>query len=283
MPPWREAVAQLGPSGRILLVVAVAITAHLLVQLVRSLARRMRGTRLATRWVKLLTLTSLVTSGLVFAIWFSAIGLLLTEAGLDLKTWFASATIIGLAVGFGSQGLVQDVVTGLTLVFSDLVDVGDMIEVSGQTGIVSSVGMRFVVITNYLGAQVYVPNRTINNVVSYPKGYVRALVDIRLPTDPEHADRVASLATDVVMGAWQQFPGLCLAPPSVEGRFVRPAGGEYLRLKMRIWPGQAALLDPLRAELADVLKGVDEKLAAWRVTLTLETEEKHLTVGRRRP
>ncbi len=62
---------------------------------------------------------------------------------LSLKTYLASASIMGLAIGFGSQGLVQDVVTGVTLVFSDLIDVGEMVEISGQTGIVRSIGMRF--------------------------------------------------------------------------------------------------------------------------------------------
>src|SRR5690606_22150626 len=57
-------------------------------------------------------------------------------------TYFASASVIALAIGFGSQGIVQDVVTGLTLIFSDLIDVGDMVEISGQSGVVRSISMR---------------------------------------------------------------------------------------------------------------------------------------------
>lgn len=44
-----------------------------------------------------------------------------------------SASVVGLAIHFGSQGVVEDVVTGLTFIFSDLVDVGDLVEISGQT------------------------------------------------------------------------------------------------------------------------------------------------------
>src|SRR5687767_4431636 len=90
------------------------------------------------------------------------------------------ASVLGLAIGFGSQGLVQDVVTGLTLIFSDLIDVGDLVEVSGQTGVVRGVTMRFVELENALGGTVFVPNRTISSVINYPRGYVRCFVDVTL-------------------------------------------------------------------------------------------------------
>jgi small conductance mechanosensitive channel len=97
--------------------------------------------------------------------YFVAVGLVLKEFGISLTAYFASATIIGLAVGFGSQGLVQDVVNGLTVVFSDLFDVGDMVEIAGQTGFVQKIGIRFTVLNNFMGAEVFIPNRTIANVV----------------------------------------------------------------------------------------------------------------------
>lgn len=55
---------------------------------------------------------------------------------------------------------------GITLVFSDLLDIGDLVEIGGQTGCVESIGMRFIIIQNINKAKVYIPNRTVNNVVN---------------------------------------------------------------------------------------------------------------------
>jgi small conductance mechanosensitive channel len=150
---------------RILVILAIAGRAHLLVRLVRRLGQRVMASSVSSSISKVRTVTSLSVSIAVFAMYFVAVGLVLKEFGISLTAYFASATIIGLAVGFGSQGLVQDVVNGLTVVFSDLFDVGDMVEIAGQTGFVQKIGIRFRVLNNFMGAEVFIPNRTIANVV----------------------------------------------------------------------------------------------------------------------
>jgi small-conductance mechanosensitive channel len=115
------------------MVIALAIGARISVLAVRKLGEWFTSIDFRRRHAKLRSVTSLVISALIFAIYFGAIGLIFTELGVSLTAYLASASVLGLAIGFGSQGLVQDVVTGLTLVFSDLVDVGDMVEIGGQT------------------------------------------------------------------------------------------------------------------------------------------------------
>jgi small conductance mechanosensitive channel len=150
---------------RIIVILAIAGGAHVMVRLVRRLGQRVMASSVSSSISKVRTVTSLSVSIAVFAMYFVAVGLVLKEFGISLTAYFASATIIGLAVGFGSQGLVQDVVNGLTVVFSDLFDVGDMVEIAGQTGIVQKIGIRFTVLNNFMGAEVFIPNRTIANVV----------------------------------------------------------------------------------------------------------------------
>ena len=134
-----------GNSGRIVTIGMVAVGSHAAVLLVKHLSRFVSARMPGKAHPKWKSITSLSTSILIFAIYFGTFGLILHELGVSLTAYLASASVIGLAVGFGSQGVVQDVVTGrLTLVFSDLVDVGDMVEISGQTGVVQSIGMRFV-------------------------------------------------------------------------------------------------------------------------------------------
>ena len=74
----------------------------------------------------------------------------------------------------------QDVLTGLTLVFSDLIDVDDRVEIGGQVGRVRSIGMRFLILENPMGTLVYIPNRSIGSLINYPQGYIRFLVDVTL-------------------------------------------------------------------------------------------------------
>lgn len=124
LPGWNQ-------GTRMLFVVGVVLVAHLLVYIVRTIGNKIQSSQVRASLSKTRTVASLATSAVIFALYFSAIGFVLTEFGVSLTAYLASASILGLAIGFGSQGLVQDVVTGLTVIFSDLFDIGDMVEMSG--------------------------------------------------------------------------------------------------------------------------------------------------------
>jgi small conductance mechanosensitive channel len=260
---------------RIIVILAIAGGAHVMVRLVRRLGQRVMASSVSSSISKVRTVTSLSVSIAVFAMYFVAVGLVLKEFGISLTAYFASATIIGLAVGFGSQGLVQDVVNGLTVVFSDLFDVGDMVEIAGQTGFVQKIGIRFTVLNNFMGAEVFIPNRTIANVVKYERGYVRLLADITLPPDPATAGRVEERVREIVESTKDQFPGILITTPSMEGRQQTRSGKEFLRVKFRIWPGQGGPLEAgFKREVVESLKTVDSTYSDWMVVLTYEVEKK---------
>ncbi len=257
---------------RVLLVAGVTGLSHLLAVLIRGMTRRFLAPRMQSE-AKLLTVTGFVTSVAVFAIYFGAFGFVLSELGVSLTTYLASASVIGLAVSFGSQGVVQDVITGLTVVFSDLLDVGEMVEIGGQVGIVESVGMRFTVLINFSGARVYVPNRSIMNVINYPKGYIRAYLDAQLPADPELGEQAEARVSALARSAHGQFPGILLLPPTVEGRVETGASLRPLRVKFRIWPGQGAVIEgPVKASVVQALKQIDPTYADWMVAIHYRSE-----------
>ncbi len=133
-PFLAEAMNALSSPVRIFIIAAIVVGLHLLVILVRRISNKWMSSQVSAKLSKSRTISSLTTSALVFLLYFSAFGLILSEFGVSLKAYLASASILGLAIGFGSQGFVQDVVNGLTVVFSGLFDVGDMVEISGQTG-----------------------------------------------------------------------------------------------------------------------------------------------------
>ena len=274
MEDFLGGIASLPLTARLLIFVGLAVATHLIVTLVRRLAGLVsHGDR--RRYRKLRSLTTLVTSALIFTLYFVAIGLVLREFGVSLTAYLASASVVGLAIGFGSQGVVQDVVTGLTFIFSDLVDVGDLVEISGQTGLVRSITMRFVELENALGASVFIPNRTINNVINYPRGYVRCIVDVTLLGSEDDKRAAIDTATTLMQATHEQFPGILIAPPSVEGRVQLNSGKEILRVKFRIWPNRGQPIESVYVqELSAALKDRNASFQTWMIAVTYEIERK---------
>ena len=260
---------------RVAALASVAVLAHLLVIVIRRFSSALLHTADDRRYRKLKSVGTLATSVAMFVLYFLAIGLILREFGVSLTAYLASASVLGLAVGFGSQGVVQDVMTGLTFIFSDLVDVGDLVEVSGQTGIVRSISMRFVELQNALGASVFIPNRTINNVINYPRGYVRCIVDVTLRGDKDAKQIAESTALTLMEAAYQQFPGILMTEPSNEGRMCFGPEKEIVRLKFRIWPNRGQPIETTYVqELTAALRRTDPDYQPWMIAVTYEVEKR---------
>ena len=247
----------------------------MLVMATRHLGNRILSHRYTAAFSLAKTFMSFVVSTLIFTMYFVALGLIFKEFGISLTAYFASASIIALAVGFGLQGLVQDVVTGLTIVFSKLFYLGDMVEIAGQTGIVSNFGVRFTVLVNYMGAEIFVPNRTITNVVNYPRGYIRGIAEIQLPDDPGIVKSIEDCVAKVLQENYDRFPGIHIKPPSIEGKYRSVSEKEFLKIKFRIWPGQGTILEnSFKRELIEALKIIDPRYADWMLVLNYEVEKK---------
>jgi moderate conductance mechanosensitive channel len=262
-----------------IVIIAVIAGVHMTAIAVRHLSNKFKSLATGARLSKPKTIVSLGTSMAIFVLYFVAVGLILKEFGVSLKAYLASASILGLAIGFGSQGLVQDIVNGLTVVFSGLFNVGDMVEISGQSGIVRSFGIRFTVIETPLGARVYIPNRTIANVVKYPRGYVRGFADITLPGEPKIARQAEAKVASIVNTLFEQLPGILLSAPSIEGRVKTASGKEFLRVEFRTWPDRGTSVETaLKQEIPYALKALDSTYQDWMVSVNYEVGLKHASL-----
>lgn len=267
-------MSNLETSERIGLVLLVAVGAHLAVYGIRYLGNHLMTNEALLRWNKLRTLAGLVTSILVFGLYFGAIGFLLQEFGVSLTAYLASASILGLAIGFGSQGVVQDVVTGLTVILTDLFQVGDLVEISDKTGIVLQISMRFTTLLNPLGARVHIPNRTLSAVTLYPRGYLRCYADITLAAEPDLGARMRSKTEEITRGFVEQFPGILRDDPEFDRPVTLASGRVYLRIKFRVWPGRVAPIEQaFKNEVVQSLKLLDPGYADWMVTINNEVSE----------
>jgi small-conductance mechanosensitive channel len=266
-------------TSHVLIIIALALGAHFVVLAVRFISdwliRRSAAKKMPVAFVtqqpKFITLTGLVASAVTFAVYFIAVALILREFKVDLTPILATASVIGLAVGFGSQGLVQDVVTGLTLIISDTLDVGDIIEVGGRVGRVEKVGLRFTELLNFMNQRVFVPNRNIADFARFPRAGVSVYADVQLPAgiDPAKAAEAVRRAAD---GLRAQFGSIVLGEPELSP--VQSAGSwSFLRVHFRVWPGQNNLVETtFRQVAANALKSLDPNYADWMVTVTYRAQ-----------
>ena len=225
-----------------------------------------------THQPKFVTLIQLIANGVTFAVYFFALGLALQELGVNLTGYLASASIIALAISFGSQGLVQDVVIGLTLIFSDTMDVGNMVEIAGTVvvvGRVEEIGLRFTTLRNFYNQIVFIPNRTIANVSRFPHGGVFAYADIQIPTGTDR-DKAVQAIGNTARGMWMQFGAIILGEPAIGSVKTAEGGGwDFVRVHFKIWPGQGNLIETtFRQQIVSAMKALSPNYADWQVPVT---------------
>jgi len=265
---------------RLLLIVVLALVVHVAVKLVRHITElavqrsqaQKSGFGFVTQQPKFVTLIRLVGNCLTFLTYFFAVGFFLEEFGVNLTAYLASASIVGLAISFGSQGLVQDMVIGLTLIFSDAMDVGDMVEITGATSVigrVEEIGLRFTKLVNFYNQRVFIPNRTIANVSRFPRGGVDACVHIQISAGADKTEAVQTIER-IARGMWRRFDMIILSEPAVgEVETLPDVGWEFLCVRFKIWPGQGGLIETtFRQQMVNALKRFQPDYADWQIAVT---------------
>lgn len=168
-----------------------------------------------------------------------SIALLLTfNVFIDIGPILAGAGILGLAVSFGAQSLVKDVISGFFILFENQFAIGDVIEVAGKSGLVEKMTLRVVQLRDGEGVMHVVPNGEIKVVSNKTRGWSRAVVDVGVPYD-ESVDRAldvlrdeaAQFSTDKTWGAQLDGPVEVLGVESLSDSAV------VLRTMLRTQPG----------------------------------------------
>jgi len=265
---------------RLLLIVGLAILLHLTVKAVRGFSEWLIGKShsqksplgFVTQQPKFVTLSQLIANGVIFIMYFLAVGLVLDEIGVNLEVYLGGASIVALAISFGSQGLVQDIVISLTLIFSDAMDVGDLVEIAGTVvviGRVEEIGLRFTTLRNFFNQVVFIPNRTIANVSRFPHGGVFAYADVQIPAGVDR-DRAVAAIRNVARGMWAQFGAIILTEPEI-GPVETAVGGnwDFVRIHFKIWPGQGGLIETtFRQQMVSAMKTFNPNYTDWQVAVT---------------
>lgn len=262
------------------IILAMAFAVHLIVKIIHLISawliRKSHAKKspfgFVTQTPKFVTFTSLIVSAVTFTVYFIAAGLILVALfhfnDSVIKTYLSSAAVVGLALSFGLQGLVQDVVTGVTLILSNAIDVGDIVDLSGTIGRVEVIGLRFTKVINFYNQEIFVPNRNIANVARFPREGLYAYADIQIARQADEK-KVLQLIHEVAKGIYAQFGAIILTEPEIGTvQVADPGGWNYLRVQFKIWPGQTLIETVFRPQMVSAMKTVDPNYADWMVPVT---------------
>ncbi|HSF10312.1 MAG TPA: mechanosensitive ion channel family protein [Nitrospirales bacterium] len=142
------------------------------------------------------TLTGLLRTICLTLLWVVAVVMSLDQVGLDITPILASAGIVGLAVGFGAQNLVRDVINGFFMILENQVRVGDVAVVNGTGGLVEGISFRTITLRDLNGTVHIFPNGTITTLSNMTKEWSYYVMDIGVAYK-EDTDRVTAVIKDV--------------------------------------------------------------------------------------
>lgn len=124
------------------------------------------------------TIGRLVNNVVSYVVNFIVILLILSELGVNLAPLLAGAGVLGLAIGFGAQSLVKDVITGFFIIFEDQFAVGDIIRTGNFQGTVEEIGLRVTRIKSWTGEVHIIPNGAITEVTNFSTNNTIGVVDV---------------------------------------------------------------------------------------------------------
>jgi moderate conductance mechanosensitive channel len=157
------------------------------------------------------TLSKLLDNVLSYVIYFIAFMMILTVLTIDVKALLAGAGIVGLAIGFGAQSLVKDILSGFFIIFEDQFSVGDHIRVGEYEGDVEAIGLRTTKIKNWTGELHILPNGTINQVTNFSLNNSVAVVDVGIAYE-EDIDKAEGVIQELLDKLPEQYEDLVKVP-----------------------------------------------------------------------
>jgi moderate conductance mechanosensitive channel len=194
--------------------------------------------------------------------------LVMGELGFNLGPLLASAGIVGVALGFGAQSLVKDLIAGLFMLLEDQYGVGDTVDLGEATGVVETVGLRITTVRDGRGVLWYIRNGEIVRVGNKSQGWAMVVIDIPIGfVNSEQAISVLRTAAQAVADTPEHATEF-LEPPDVIGVDQMTVDGAVIRtIAKTTADGQAGLQRELRRALTEALEnsGFSERIAASRL------------------
>jgi small-conductance mechanosensitive channel len=184
-------------------IIVIAVLAFVLVRTIGLMVRRFEhevsqntSLEVLERAKRAKTLGGLVQNVLTTMVLIVSSLMILREVGLDITPILTGAGILGLAVGFGAQTLVKDIISGFFMILENEIRVGDVVEIDGHGGMVESMNLRTIVLRDFEGTVHIIPNGSVTAVMNRTKDFSYYVVDLPAPYETD-TDEVADLVRAV--------------------------------------------------------------------------------------
>lgn len=234
--------------------IAVILLVSLLIYwLLRAMARKLTGKIPQKRLVTILSLSYGLISLFVFGI--TAL-IILREFNVDIAPILASAGIVGLAVGFGAQSLVRDLITGLFILTEDQVRLGDIVKIGDTQGKVEKIGLQSLQVRDLSGALHLIPNSQVGKITNLTRDF--SSCDLQIGVAAKHPiDEVFKAIADVLKTVQKEKRDEILKDPEILG--VQEIAGAKLTVRVLIKTKPKEQFDVERRFLYLLKKAFEEK------------------------
>ncbi len=187
------------------------------------------------------TLISLVQNIVKYIVWFVVITTILSKFGISVEGIIASAGVVGIAVGFGAQTIVKDIITGFFIIFENQFDVGDYVKInsSGTTvaeGTVKSIGLRSTRINTISGELTILPNGSMGEITNFSITNGTAIVELPVSVD-ENIDQVEKKLNRLFVSLRSKYY-LFVSDPVVDGIDAIESNKVTIRISAETIPGE---------------------------------------------
>lgn len=270
----------------------VAVLAYLVIRIGSAAARRFeremsRGTGLdvVERTKRAHTLSRLIQRTLGIVVTAVALLMILRELSVDITPVLTGAGIVGLAIGFGAQTLVRDVISGFFLILEDQVRVGDVAVVNGTGGLVEEVNLRTIVLRDMEGTVHVFPNGEVKTLANKSKDFSYYVLDIgiRYDEDPDRAADALRAAGETVMQDNRFRPSI-LEPIEILGVDAFAENQIVLKARIKTVPlKQWEVGRELLKQVAKVLRERGIEIPSRQLMLNLPPDFLRATAEREQP
>lgn len=223
----------------IILLLFAIIIVRIVHKFIEQFFRVRRKTNLSQSTKRDTTLIKLLQNIASYVIWFIVLTTILSNFGVKVESIIAGAGIAGVAIGFGAQTLVKDIITGFFIIFENQFDVGDYVRINttGTTvaeGTVQSIGLRSTRIKSFTGELTILPNGTMNEIVNFSVNNSVAIFDISVSSE-ENISRLETVLQPYLLTLPEKYADLVKAPEMLGVEMVS-AGETKIRMSAETLP-----------------------------------------------
>jgi small-conductance mechanosensitive channel len=261
---WSESAGRIG-----LRLIVIAILAVLLVRLLHAVTSRLVQVAKTSarhgqmREEQTRTMADLLHSVGTSVIIVIAVLMAMRILGFDIAPALATAGLLSVALAFGAQSLLKDLINGVFIVFEEQYSIGDTLQVNGETGRVEHITLRRTVLRNLTGAIVSIPNSLIGQVSNLSRDWSQTFVDVTVPADEMVGRALTTL--DKVATEFRNEPAW--SPALVDG--PRVLGIESITLDGTV----------IRMQVRTVLNRKDDVARELRRRIKLAFEESEIILS----